>query len=234
MGSGLTVIEDSTFANCSRLQRVVIGTNVHTISKGAFFSCRYLEEVVIPSSARVIAERAFKNCDHLQNLSLPNGVQEVRFGAFIACTSRQSLMLPSSLVGFDCTIDTTAVDWNTVCVADILSLVKSEEYAVRMDVVTKYSIAIQLFLQYQRSSAAAFVKKNCSKILTWMIDQNDYEGVKSLFECGQLISGRNIQKYLDYAIDHTQTHGDMQIQVYITNYKHTHFPDMNPFRSLRL
>ena len=37
-------------------------------------------------------------------------------------------------------------------------------------------------------------------------------------------------KFIDYAIEHTQKSGDMQIQVLLMNYKNEHFPNMDPMK----
>ena len=50
--------------------------------------------------------------------------------------------------------------------------------------------------------------------------------------CGNFVTKRGISKYIDMAIEHTQTSGDTQIQILLTNYKNEYFPDTTSLGSL--
>ncbi|MBQ1389573.1 MAG: hypothetical protein IIY78_08090 [Clostridia bacterium] len=54
------------------------------------------------------------------------------------------------------------------------------------------------------------------KIIKFLIDVEDFETVKALFEFGKFVTERNIMTFVDYSIAHTQDGGDMEIQTYIT------------------
>ena len=112
-------------------------------------------------------------------------------------------------------------------------MLNDKNYAVKMDHPTKHQFVAQVFLKDNQPEAEAYIKKNISKILPYFIDIDDYETVKGLLESGKFVTKKNIMKFIDHAIEHTQSGGDMQIQVLLMNYKNDNFPDMDPLKSIK-
>ena len=112
-------------------------------------------------------------------------------------------------------------------------MLNDKNYAVKMDHPTKFQFVAQVFLKDRQPEAEAYIKKNITKILTYFINIDDYATVKGLLESGKFVTKRNIMKFIDYAIEHTQNGGDMQIQVLLMNYKNDNFPDMDPLKSIK-
>ena len=102
-------------------------------------------------------------------------------------------------------------------------MLASKDYSVKMDRPTKYMFVTQIFLNTAQPEAEAYIKKNAMKIIKWLIDIEDYATMKGLFESGKFVTKRNIMKFVDHSIEHTQNGGDMQIQAYIMDYKNEHF-----------
>ena len=117
--------------------------------------------------------------------------------------------------------------------SDVQSMLNDKNYAVKMDHPTKFQFVAQVFLKDRQPEAEAYIKKNISKILPYFINIDDYATVKGLLESGKFVTKRNIMKFIDYAIEHTQNGGDMQIQVLLMNYKNDNFPDMDPLKSIK-
>ena len=112
-------------------------------------------------------------------------------------------------------------------------MLKNKDYSVRMDYPTKFQFVAHVFLKDHQPEAEAYIKKNITKILPYFIDIDDYATVKGLLESGKFVTKRNIMKFIDHAIEHTQNGGDMQIQVLLMNYKNDNFPDMDPLKSIK-
>ena len=117
--------------------------------------------------------------------------------------------------------------------SDVQSMLNDKNYAVKMDHPTKFQFVAQVFLKDRQPEAEAYIKKNISKILPYFIGIDDYATVKGLLEHGKFVTKRNIMKFIDHAIEHTQNGGDMQIQVLLMNYKNDNFPDMDPLKSIK-
>ncbi|MDE5654867.1 MAG: leucine-rich repeat domain-containing protein [Clostridia bacterium] len=58
-------IANEAFAKLTSLEKVVLPTNLKTISYGAFEGCTSLKSVIIPNSVTIIEDNAFKGCTSL-------------------------------------------------------------------------------------------------------------------------------------------------------------------------
>ena len=70
-------------------------------------------------------------------------------------------------------------------------------------------------------------------ILKYAIKANKYILVKEIINRKNIVTEENIMDLIDYAIENTQNGGDMQIQVLLMNYKHEHFPHMDPMKDFQ-
>lgn len=122
-GKPVTTIAENAFRGkgSSRLESVVIGSNIRAIGEGAFYNCTRLQSVTFPESVQYIGQGAFQGCNSLQSVTLPaglteipaymfaycRGLQEVNMGdsvayigesAFFRCSSLAQLQLPDSVL----------------------------------------------------------------------------------------------------------------------------------------
>ena len=66
------VIENSAFASCSKLNRILIPEGVLVIGSGAFFKCENLIEISIPNSLTTLGDEAFMSCNNIKYTSYNN------------------------------------------------------------------------------------------------------------------------------------------------------------------
>ena len=223
----VTSIGDKAFYECTRLTSVTIPDSVTSIGGSAFSSCDNLTSVTIPDSVTSIGERAFRGCESLTTVTIPDSVTKIAGGSFWRCSKLKKL--PT----FGYVVDGSQCNWDKVEPSDVRSMLNDKNYAVKMDHPTKFQFVAQVFLKDRQPEAEAYIKKNISKILPYFINIDDYATVKGLLEHGKFVTKRNIMKFIDYAIEHTQNGGDMQIQVLLMNYKNDNFPDMDPLKSIK-
>ena len=183
-----------------------------------YVGIRYsIKNAVIPDSVKRIADGVFSACSNLMSVTIPDSVTEIGSHAFFGCTSLKKLTL------FGCTVNSTLWNWDKVDPNEVKSMLASKDYSVKMDRPTKYMFVTQIFLNTAQPEAEAYIKKNAMKIIKWLIDIEDHATMKGLFESGKFVTKRNIMKFVDHSIEHTQNGGDMQIQAYIMDYKNEHF-----------
>lgn len=66
-------IQDEAFANCSRLEQVVLNENLENMGNYVFSNCASIEEIVIPDQVSSI-NGCFKGCTGLKKITLPNKI----------------------------------------------------------------------------------------------------------------------------------------------------------------
>ncbi len=94
---GVTEIRDYAFADCDKLESIVIPNNVTAIYSMAFYSCNNLKSVKIGDSVDRISIRAFELCESLTNINLPDSLATLNVGAFRGCSSLESIIIPNSV-----------------------------------------------------------------------------------------------------------------------------------------
>ncbi len=127
--SSVTKIEDSAFANCSKLKSVIFAAEKEgeqakelTIASNAFsssalvsvafpdrltslgdsvlYNCKSLTSVTFGTGLKTIGKSAFSSCISLKSIVIPEGVTELGDSAFASCSKLESVVLPSTLEKF--------------------------------------------------------------------------------------------------------------------------------------
>lgn len=217
------IVNNILFDYTGRKTEVVIPDNVTQIGKNAFKDCKKITSVTIPSSVTSISDYAFYGCTSLCSVSLPDSLTDISDTAFLGTGLKK-------MPAFGYVIDGSKCNWKKVNPEDLEKMLKDKDYSIRMDHPTKYQFVAHVFLKDNQPKAEEYIKKNVVKIIQFFIDIDDYETIKALLESEKFVTKSNIMKFIDYAIEHTQKSGDMQIQVLLMNYKNEHFPNMDPMK----
>lgn len=105
-------ISDSNLSNCPKLEEIVFGSNIKTLSirnsslkkihipntnsslqlePYAFAYNKELEEVHIPQDIKELPIRLFEGCNNLRTITGGNNIEEIGFGAFGGCINLHSV-----------------------------------------------------------------------------------------------------------------------------------------------
>ncbi|OXS25252.1 MAG: hypothetical protein BI182_05845 [Acetobacterium sp. MES1] len=101
---GVTVISESAFSDCEKLQTIALPASLLTIEKNAFEFCKGISSISIPDKTQTIGVGAFVYCDKLENISFGKNLTRLDMVAFADCDSLKEVTLPeslSSLTGYD-------------------------------------------------------------------------------------------------------------------------------------
>ena len=85
LGSGLTVINLSSFRGCESLKSIELPENLDYIADGAFENCTGLVDFVLPESVTVIGNFAFKGCSSLKTFYIGERMKLIGNFAFQDC-----------------------------------------------------------------------------------------------------------------------------------------------------
>lgn len=103
LNSGLTEISipakaslsPEAFANCEKLQRVVLPNNVGA-DQAIFKNCPVLKTVIVPNTAKYISGKSFQNCPRLTEFQLSPGVSDfqVKAGVLLKKSTKELAAYP--------------------------------------------------------------------------------------------------------------------------------------------
>jgi len=93
----VTVIPQSAFDGCEKLEEVELPEGLITIGINAFYGCASLKRINFPSTLEEIGESAFESCYHLDGITLPVGLRTLEIAAFFDCYSLQRINIPPRL-----------------------------------------------------------------------------------------------------------------------------------------
>ena len=83
----LTVIQGTTFQNCTSLTSLTLPENLDSIGTSAFLKCSSLTSVTLPEKLRAIGIQAFRGCSVLAKIEIPASVEMIKYSAFYNCTT---------------------------------------------------------------------------------------------------------------------------------------------------
>ncbi len=94
---GVEAVEDSAFAYCPSLEKVVIPSSCKKIGANAFRGCVAIKELVISEGVEAIGDYAFEECSGLRKVYIPDGLFEIGNFAFENCSALETVRLPDSI-----------------------------------------------------------------------------------------------------------------------------------------
>ena len=232
-------IADNAFRRCLNLTDITIPESVTSIGDTAFFSCISLKSITIPKSVISIGKESFENCKNLASVSLQEGLVTIKELAFAHCESLTDITIPKSVktLGYiaflGCRnmkrIPMTLVDGklfyqpeNTKNIPDFKmnEIILERNYSVRIDSEVKYYLIFQMFLlDVDSDSVSEYIKKNFPKMFRWLMDNENSEIIQKILDSGNFITKRNVDKFIQYAIENQK----YQAQMMLTDYKYQHF-----------
>lgn len=80
--NGITSIGAGAFSGCSSLKNITWGTGLELIFEKAFENCTGLTSVKIPEGVRYIYNYAFSGCSNIKTLTIPKSIKAICAGAF--------------------------------------------------------------------------------------------------------------------------------------------------------
>ena len=119
--SGVTRIEEQTFANCRKLRKAILPDGITYIGNSAFSECHALEDVnipanietidqyafnnnkvrtspiVLPATLKSIGYRAFSYNSKVESITFSEGLETIRGYAFSNCNAVKAIVLPESI-----------------------------------------------------------------------------------------------------------------------------------------
>ncbi len=82
LNRGLSIIKESAFDSCDKLESVKLPSTVVRLEKKVFNNCKNLEKVILSKKISEISDESFYECKNLKSIIIPNKVLEVGNGAF--------------------------------------------------------------------------------------------------------------------------------------------------------
>lgn len=97
LGNNITVVDNSMFYHCEKLEKVNFGENVEMIGDYAFAGCKALKEMYIPETVTMIRDNAFRGCISLEKVVLPQNITYIGNETFFNCSSLKEIVVPENV-----------------------------------------------------------------------------------------------------------------------------------------
>lgn len=210
----VTSIGEEAFCRCESLTSVVIPDGVTSIGRSMFYSCVSLTNITIPDSVTSIGGSAFAYCIGLTNIIIPDSVTSIGERAFEDCTSLTSIKIAASNEKYLIINNYDKVGRDIVAATEVLRTRKMDAEA-KIPLDLKIQLAVKLIDWYDNAEAKTYVKKVLTKGMKALINSGNLELIQVLLEKTDLITKKNVDKYIQYAIDTKQ----QEIYLTLIHYK---------------
>ena len=196
-------IEFGAFYGCESLTSITVPDGVASIEIGSFYNCENLTSVTIPDSVTSIGASVFWGCINLTELTISDSVTHIEEYAFDDCTSLTSIKIAISDGQYFVVDNYNKVERDIVAVTRMLRTGKMDT-AVKMPLRLKFQLAVKLIDLYDNADARAYVKKMLTRGVKTLIDGGNLEQIRILLEKTDFVTKKNVNQYIQYAIDQKQ------------------------------
>lgn len=90
-------VGDNMFANCTKLETLILPNNITSIGKYAFSGSDFLNSIAIPNGVTSVGEAAFMNCSALTSINIPNDVTLIPNSLFWGCCALTSVAMSENV-----------------------------------------------------------------------------------------------------------------------------------------
>ena len=97
MPDTVTSIGERSFADCTKLEKIIFSEKIETINGRAFAGCTSLKSVSLPDSITNMDTEIFSGCTSLSSVKLPNKSVNITSSTFEGCTSLTEITLPDTV-----------------------------------------------------------------------------------------------------------------------------------------
>ena len=212
----ITSIRKRMFWGCESLTSIKIPDNVTSIGSEAFLSCMSLTDITIPNSVTQIGDRAFWNCARLTSITIPESVTSIGDKIFYNCKRLFNIRILISPEKFFIVAKDDKVEKNIEKIGRILQARKMD-VNIKISLNLKFPLAVTLVELCDNTEAKVYLKKMLTKGMRVLTDSDNLELIKVILEKTDFITKKNIDKYIQYAIDNQQ----QEIQQTLIHYKST-------------
>ena len=103
ISNNVTIIGESCFKNCSKLEKVVLPGGLNSLSKNCFYNCSALVNINLPAYMSYIGDDCFYGCGSLTKIVIPKFCN-LGANCFSMCRSLRTVILPEEMegMGSDC------------------------------------------------------------------------------------------------------------------------------------
>ena len=181
-----------------------------SIGCDAFYGCTSLTSITIPDSVTKIGDRAFKDCTSLTSITIPNRVTWIGKYVFYGC---QNIKIAVSDEKYFVVGSYEGTGKDIIAARKILQSRKMDA-AAKIPLDLKIQLAVKLIDWYDNAEAKAYVKV-LTKGMKALIDSGNLGLIQVLLEKTDFVTKKNVDKYIQYAIDAKQ----QEIYLTLIHYK---------------
>lgn len=95
--SSRTYLNKGVFAECKKLETIILPEQMSDLGTGTFSGCSALEKFHLPENLSTINEELFKNCTSLDSLVLHSNIKTIYSDAFDGCENLKTIFNKTSL-----------------------------------------------------------------------------------------------------------------------------------------
>ena len=96
LGSGVKVLDQNAFRNCTGLEELIFTDTLETIGKEAFYGCSSLKTLEIPKGVTNLEAYAFYGCG-FESFTVPDHIRTLGMGIFQRCSNLKNVKLPDGI-----------------------------------------------------------------------------------------------------------------------------------------